>query len=140
MQYSNVTQQLSVSPQLSLDDIDAIKAAGFKSIICNRPDGEGEGQLTFAEIEAKALLLGLTCVYQPIVSGKITPDDAITFEANLQKLEAPVLAYCRTGTRSITLWAMTATKTLPCEAILSISQQAGYNVSEVVRRLKDPAN
>ncbi|MEC8418951.1 MAG: TIGR01244 family sulfur transferase [Pseudomonadota bacterium] len=132
MQYANVTQQLSVSPQVLVEELEAIQAAGFKSIICNRPDGEGVDQPNFAEIEAKALSLGLSCIYQPVVSGKITPQDAITFEANLQKLEAPVLAYCRTGTRCITLWAMTATKTLSYEAILSISQKAGYDLSETL--------
>lgn len=129
MQYANVTHQLSVSPQVLVEDIEAIQAAGFKSIICNRPDGEGEDQPNFAEIEAKALSLGLSCLYQPVVSGKITPHDAITFEASLQKLEAPVLAYCRTGTRCITLWAMSASKNLSYEAILGISQKAGYDVS-----------
>lgn len=129
MQYANVTQQLSVSPQVLVEELKAIQAAGFKSIICNRPDGEGVEQPNFAEIEAKALSLGLSCIYQPVVSGKITPQDAITFEANLQKLEAPVLAYCRTGTRCITLWAMTATKTLSLEAILGISKKAGYDLS-----------
>jgi sulfide:quinone oxidoreductase len=136
MQYANVTQQLSVSPQVLVEELKAIQAAGFKSIICNRPDGEGVDQPNFAEIEAKALSLGLSCIYQPVVSGKITPQDAITFEANLQKLEAPVLAYCRTGTRCITLWAMTATKTLSYEAILSISQKAGYDLSETLLQVK----
>ena len=136
MQYAKVTPQLSVSPQLSLDDIDAIKAAGFKSIICNRPDGEGVDQPDFAEIEAKALSLGLSCIYQPVVSGKITPQDATTFEANLQKLQGPVLAYCRTGTRCITLWAMTASKSLSYEAILGISQKAGYDVSGALVQVK----
>ena len=136
MQYANVTQQLSISPQVLVEDIEEIQTAGFKSIICNRPDGEGVDQPNFAEIEAKALSLGLSCAYQPVVSGKITPDDAITFEANLQKLDAPVLAYCRTGTRCITLWAMTATKTLSYEAILSISQKAGYDLSETLLQVK----
>ena len=136
MQYANVTQQLSVSPQVLVEELKAIQAAGFKSIICNRPDGEGVDQPNFAEIEAKALSLGLSCIYQPVVSGKITPQDAITFEANLQKLQAPVLAYCRTGTRCITLWAMTATKTLSYEAILSISQKAGYDVSGALVQVK----
>jgi len=136
MQYANVTQQLSVSPQILVEDIEAIQAAGFKSIICNRPDGEGVDQPNFAEIEAKALSLGLSCSYQPVVSGKITPQDAITFEANLQKLQGPVLAYCRTGTRCITLWAMAASKSLSYEAILGISQKAGYDLSGALLQVK----
>ena len=137
MQINKVTNYVSVSPQIQLEDVKTLAELGFKSIICNRPDGEGADQPTFAEIEAKASSLGLTCVYQPVVSGKVTQQDAITFEANLQKLEGPVFAYCRTGTRSITLWAMTATKTLSYEDILCLSQKAGYDLSGVVRRLKN---
>lgn len=137
MKYANVTQQLSVSPQILVEDVEAIKAAGFKSIVCNRPNGEGADQPTFSEIEAKATSVGITCVYQPVVSGKVTTEDAVKFEENLQKLEGPVFAYCRTGTRSITLWAMTAVKAVSFEEILSLSQKAGYDLSGVVRRLKN---
>ena len=137
MKYANVTQQLSVSPQILVEDIEAIKAAGFKSIVCNRPNGEGADQPTFSEIEAKATSVGIACVYQPVVSGKVTTEDAVKFEENLQKLEGPVFAYCRTGTRSISLWAMTAVNTLSFEEVLCLSQKAGYDLSGVVRRLKN---
>ena len=137
MQYGNVTQQLSVSAQISVNDIEKIKAAGFKAIICNRPDNEGANQPTFAEIAAKAMSLGLHCVYQPVVSGKVTQQDATTFEAHLQNLEGPVLAFCKTGMRAITLWALGAAKTLSCEEIHSISQKAGYNLSEQISGLKN---
>lgn len=137
MQYSTVTQYLSVSPQISVDDVQTIKTAGFKSIICNRPNGEGADQPTFSEIEAKAQELGLRCIYQPVTSGKVTTDDALKFEESLQTLERPIFAYCRTGTRSITLWAMATSKTSTDEEILTLSQKAGYDLSGVVRRLKN---
>jgi sulfide:quinone oxidoreductase len=137
MKYANVTQELSVSPQILVEDIEAIKAAGFKSIVCNRPNGEGADQPTFSEIEAKATSVGILCVYQPVVSGKVTMEDAVKFEENLQKLEGPVFAYCRTGTRSISLWAMTAVKTLSFEEVLCVSQKAGYDLSGMVLRLQN---
>jgi len=139
MQYANVTQQLSVSPQISVDDIDAIKAAGFKSIICNRPDGEVADQPTFREIEAKAKSLGIPCIYQPVVSGKVTSEEAIKFAQNLDNLEGPVFAYCRSGTRCITLWAMLAVKTLSINEILARCKKAGYDLSGSVACLKSQA-
>ncbi|MCY7296732.1 bifunctional protein tyrosine phosphatase family protein/NAD(P)/FAD-dependent oxidoreductase [Alteromonas sp. a30] len=137
MQYATVTQHLAVSAQISPDDVDAIKAAGFKSIVCNRPNGEGPDQPTFSEIESKAKALGMRSEYQPVVSGKVTAEDAKTFEDNLQSLPGPIFAYCRTGTRSITLWAMAAVKTHSFEEILALSQKAGYDLSGVIRRLKN---
>ena len=54
MELKRLTDTLSVSPQITVSDLPAIRAAGFRVIICNRPDGEGADQPTFAEIEAAA--------------------------------------------------------------------------------------
>lgn len=94
-----LTQQLSVSEQISASDIPDLVKAGFKSIICNRPDGEGWLQPGFADIEAAATKAGLKVSYQPVVSGSITPEDATRFKALLNELPGPVLAYCRSGAR-----------------------------------------
>ena len=106
MQLHTLTTGLSASPQVMPDDLQAIKDAGFRAIICNRPDGEGSDQPTFQEIAKAAKKLGLEAIYQPIVAGKVGDDDAAAFGASLDKLPGPVLAYCRTGTRSATLWSL----------------------------------
>lgn len=137
MSISTVTQHLSVAPQLSPTDIPAIRDMGFKSIICNRPDGEGADQPTFAEIQHEAEKHGMLCQYQPIVSGKVLRGDAAAFGEAIQTMPGPTLAYCRTGTRSITLWAMSAAASLGYEEILRLSQRAGYDIGGVVRRLKN---
>lgn len=137
MALNKVTSELSVSAQITLNDLQHIKEQGYKSIICNRPDGEGADQISFAAIEKQAKILGLNCYYLPVVSSKVTDDDITRFENIVRDLPKPVLAYCRTGTRSISLWAMSAPKTYSYEEILNLSQKAGYDLSGVIRRLKN---
>ena len=95
---------MGVAGQIAVDDLPTIVAAGYRSILCNRPDHEGTGQPSFDEIEQAALACGLEARYLPVVSGAITPADGLTFAQLLDVLPGPVLAYCRSGARSTTLW------------------------------------
>ncbi len=104
MDIKTINADLSVSPQIMPADMQAIKDAGFRSIICNRPDAEGVVQPSFAQIRNAALKVGLETVYQPIVPSEMSADDAATFHKSLTNLPGPVLAYCRTGNRSAALW------------------------------------
>ena len=131
-----IDQTLSVSEQIKAEDLPAIAAAGFKSIICNRPDGEGADQPVFAEIEAAAKAIGLVSNYQPIISGKVGDEDATAFGKLMDTLPKPIFAYCRTGTRSTTLWSLSEGargRSLP--DILAITKAAGYDMAGVVRRI-----
>ena len=94
---------MSVSAQLIPDDIADIAAAGFRAVICNRPDGEGADQPNYAEIERLCTEHDIEAAYLPVVSGKVTDADALAFASLLDLLPKPILAYCRTGTRSTTL-------------------------------------
>jgi sulfide:quinone oxidoreductase len=135
MEFKNVTEAVSVSPQITAADIAAIANAGFRSVICNRPDGEGADQPTFEEIEAAAKDQGLEAHYRPVVSGKVQDADAASFDTLLESLPKPVLAYCRTGTRSATLWALSEGTKRPLPDILQRAKAAGYDVGGVVRRI-----
>lgn len=96
-----VTDQFAVAPQLSPTDMAAVAAAGFKSVINNRPDGEGgPSQPTSAQVEAAARAAGLEYRHQPVNGANIQQHDVDTFGELLQALPGPVLAFCRTGTRS----------------------------------------
>lgn len=106
MDYRQLSDGVSVSPQITAEDVPAVKAAGFRAIVCNRPDGEGAGQPPYAEIARAAEAEGLAVRYQPVISGQITDEDAATFAALLDELPGPVLAYCRSGTRCTQLWQM----------------------------------
>ncbi len=104
MNIRKLSDDLSVCAQVGISDLEAIRAAGFGSIICNRPDGEDSGQPSFHETRTAAQTQGLEARHQPIVPGKISEDDVVTFRALVSELPKPVLAYCRTGARSSSLW------------------------------------
>ena len=95
-----LTDNFAVAPQLGPEDMQAVADAGYKSVIINRPDGEGGAdQPASADVMAAAAAAGLVIEYQPVVSGAMTGDDVARFKVLLGELPAPVLAYCRTGTR-----------------------------------------
>jgi len=135
MSLKAIDTQISVSPQIRPEDLADIAQQGFRSVVCNRPDGEGADQPTFEEIEAAAEKLGLQARYLPIVAGKVRDEDADVFEDMMNELPKPVLAYCRTGTRSATLWSLSQADTQPVADILARTKSAGYDMSGVVRRI-----
>jgi sulfide:quinone oxidoreductase len=130
-----ISETLSVAGQIRPEDIPDIAKAGYRAIICNRPDGEAGDQPTFEEIEAKADASGLKTLYLPVVSGRVNEDDAQAFAKALKQLPGPVLAYCRSGTRSATLWSLAQAQTMPLSDILASAKRAGHDMSAVVRRI-----
>ncbi len=130
-----VSSRLSVSGQIAPSDVAALAAAGYRAILCNRPDGEGADQATFEEIAAEAEQAGLEARYLPVVSGKVTDEDAAAFGRALDELPGPVFAYCRSGTRSVTLWSLSQAEKLDLTEILQRAKAAGYDMSGVVRRI-----
>jgi uncharacterized protein (TIGR01244 family) len=109
MDIRQVAQDFSVAGQISPADIATIKAAGFRSIICNRPDNE-DGAVPHQTIEAAARDAGLAFRYIPAVSGQLTMTDVEHTAAALDDLEGPVFAYCRSGARSANLYMMAKQK------------------------------
>jgi sulfide:quinone oxidoreductase len=135
MDARTITAGLSVAPQITSADVQEIADEGFRAIVCNRPDGEGMDQPNFDEIEAAAAKLGLRTAYLPITAGKVTDDDAAAFRDLMTELPGPILAYCRTGTRSATLWSLAVAKEKSVADILAATQSAGYDMGGVVRRI-----
>ena len=140
MDSNKITDKVSVAPQIAVNDIETIKAAGFKAIICNRPDGEGADQPTFEEIQKAAREAGLEAAYVPVQSGKVTDKNVEEFGAALKELPRPVLAYCRTGTRSATLWSLHEAVKRPLPEILAATKSAGYDMNGVARRIAAPGH
>jgi len=102
---THLSQNVAVAPQLGPQDMVDVAAAGFKSVIINRPDFEGGAdQPTAAAVATAAAAVGLRCEYQPVVSGAMTQADVDRFASLLDSLPRPVLAYCRTGTRCTVLY------------------------------------
>ncbi len=100
-----LNQDFAVAPQLMPADMAAVAAAGFKSVIINRPDFEaGPDQPTAAAVSEAARAAGLQVEYQPVVSGGMTQEDVTRFTELLKIMPAPILAFCRTGTRCSVLY------------------------------------
>ncbi|MGQ7847228.1 TIGR01244 family sulfur transferase [Granulosicoccus sp. 3-233] len=135
MDVKNISDTLSLSKQLQIDDIARLRELGFRSIICNRPDGEAADQPTFAEIQAEAARHGLEMRYLPVVPGQVSNEDVDSFARAMQEMPKPAMAYCRSGTRSATLWSLGQARTRPVPEILAAARSAGFDLSGVVRRL-----
>ena len=136
MDIKTIAPDLSVSPQISVQDVGIAASQGFKSLIINRPDGESSDQTDHAAIEEAARRHGLEVRYVPVVSGKVTDADVEAFNKAMHELPAPALAYCRTGTRSATLWALSQAGHLSTDAILKTTAGAGYDLSGLRSRLE----
>jgi uncharacterized protein (TIGR01244 family) len=104
MEYRKINDDYSVSPQIVPEDIAAIKAAGFRSIICNRPDDEQPGQPTAEEIAVAAAAADLIFKHIPFTSGQMTEDDVQKLTEALDEIPGPVFAYCRSGARSTNIY------------------------------------
>jgi uncharacterized protein (TIGR01244 family) len=109
MDIRQVEDGFGVSGQIAPADVASIKAAGYRSIICNRPDSE-DGAVPHEEIEAAAREAGLTFRYIPAISGQLTPANVDDTTKALGELEGPVFAYCRSGARSTNLYMMAKQK------------------------------
>lgn len=130
-----LTDLVSVSPQIAATDLPALHAAGIRAIVCNRPDGEGADQPTVAEIRAAAAPLGIAVHYLPVDTGKVTDEQAAQFGALVATLVGPVLAYCRSGMRSATLWALSQAGRRPAADIVALAAAAGYDLGALAPRL-----
>lgn len=127
-----LTPAFGVAPQLDADDIAALAAQGWRSLLCNRPDGEAADQPASAELAQVAAAHGLAWRHVPIVSGQWRDADVAAFADALRTLPAPVLAFCRTGTRSIHLWALAMAGTLDAASLTRVAADAGYTLNPAV--------
>jgi uncharacterized protein (TIGR01244 family) len=133
MQLHQLTEQLSVAAQISPEDMADLAMAGFRSVINNRPDGEADGQPASALLAVAAALHGLAYRHLPVVPGQLSDQHAAEFAEALSKLPPPILAFCRTGTRSSSLWALQASS--DADAVLETAHRAGYDLQSLRPRL-----
>jgi uncharacterized protein (TIGR01244 family) len=133
-EFRKVTEDFSVAPQISLNDLARARAEGFVLVINNRPDGEQPGQPTSAQIEAAARAAGLAYAHVPVVGGP-GPDEVEEVRLAIAEAEGPVLAFCRSGTRSIVTWsigqAISGARTRG--ELIDLAGAAGYDLSGVLR-------
>ena len=129
----------SVAPQISEADISAIVSAGFKAIICNRPDYENSEDLHIVVIKAAALEAGLEFA-ENVFDGSSFGSDKIAIQKDLmQKLPNPVLAYCTSGARSAVVWAYANADIIEVDKILATMREAGYQLDHLRDQLEQLA-
>lgn len=131
--FRRVTDDLSVAPQIAVADVAEAARQGFKTLISNRPDGEDPGQPTAREIAAAAADAGLPFYHIP-VRGAPTPEQVEATRLILQDADTPVLAFCRSGTRSIVTWSICQALSGAMERgeLINLGRQAGYDLSGVL--------
>lgn len=139
MDIRKINDNISVAPQIRADDLTEIAAQGFRTVINNRPDGEAHDQTPAAEIEAAARAAGLAYHFVPAISGKLTPENVADFGKTIEEAEGPVLAFCRSGTRSAMLWALSQAGKRPVDEIIRQTAGAGYDVAPLRQFLERKA-
>jgi uncharacterized protein (TIGR01244 family) len=131
-----ITPDFFVSEQLCAADIDQATDSGFATIINNRPDGEAPDQPSSAELEALSKSRGIAYHHLPVTPGIFDADTVRAFAERLTS-GARMLAFCRTGTRSVTLWALLQAGDLGADAVIETAAKAGYDLSALKPRLLD---
>jgi uncharacterized protein (TIGR01244 family) len=129
MDIRQISPAYAVSPQIEAGDIPAIVAAGFKTILCNRPDGEVPPPLQAATIRAAAEGAGLRFVEIPVTHQTLNAQVVAAQSAAMAASDGPVLAYCASGTRSSIVWSLGQAKLQPADAIIAATARVGYELS-----------
>lgn len=131
-----VAPNLFISPQLSIEDVAVAKSMGFGLVIVNRPDDEDVGQPSMAEIERAASAVGMGFAAIPVQPGMFSDDAIRNFGEILATLDTPAIAYCRTGVRAASLWALSTAPTIGADAAIAAAGAAGYNLHPLKPRLE----
>lgn len=129
-------EALSASPQIVPEDLPAIAAKGFRSVISNRADGEEPGQPSAEALRQAAEAAGLAFAHVPVVGGAISEQDVADFRQALADLPQPVFGFCRTGTRTTTLWALANAGAQTPDRLIDRAKSAGYDLGALRPRLE----
>lgn len=133
--FRRVTDQISVSPQIAEADLDRAAAEGFRLVINNRPDGEAPDQPTAASMAEAARARGLDYAHIPVV-GQPTTEQVEAVRQQVEAATGPVLAYCRSGTRSIVTWALGQhlSGARSRDELVRLGAAAGYDLAPILPR------
>lgn len=107
MDIRQINDEYAVCGQISVEDLDQIKAMGFKSIVCHRPDHEAPDQPEFANVAARAKQLGMQITHIPVGPMGVTADAVSKMVDALDEFDRPMLGFCRSGARSTNIYQQT---------------------------------
>lgn len=126
-----ITPDYAVSPQIEPGDLPAIKAAGYVTVIDNRPDGEIPPHLHADAMRTAAEALGLTFVLNPVVGGALTMANVTAQGAAIAASTGPVFAYCASGNRSSIVWALANAGKLSPDELIGLPARFGYQLEHL---------
>ena len=130
--FRQLTDTVFASPQIGVAEIEAAAAQGVRLVINNRPEDESDDQTPGAEIEAAARAAGLDYVAIPVTHAGFSEGQVKAMAEALAKADGPVLAYCRSGTRSTLLWSLAeASRGASPARLAAQAADAGYDISPV---------
>lgn len=136
--FTSLSPSLSVAAQIDETTLEQAVRAGFRLVICNRPDGEEAGQPSSASLARRAEALGIGFLRIPVRPGLFPDGDVAAFHAAVAGAGGPVLAYCRTGTRSASLAALSTLDAADPDRSIRAIETAGYDLSRVRAWLNRP--
>ena len=139
MHINQLSPDYSVAPQIAIKDVATILNAGFKSVICNRPDQENPVPCQIEAIKTAVLAVGLEFAENVFDSYSFGSDKVERQTELLKQLPSPVLAYCASGNRCSVIWAFALAGTLEIDAILDATTHAGYQLSHIRPQLENLA-
>lgn len=131
MDLKRINDHVSVSGQISPEDVATLKSLGFVAIVNNRPDGESPDQPAGEEIEAAARATGLAYHAIPLGREGVNAELVEKTKAVIEGSDGPVFCFCRSGTRSTTLWALSQAGEMDASEIISQAAEAGYDMSHL---------
>lgn len=126
MEIRALTETYAVSPQISAADVAEIKAAGYTTVICNRPDAENPPDQQAAAIREAVEAAGLAFVENPVVGGALTLQNVDAQAAAIDASSGPVFAYCASGNRSSIVWALSQAGRTPADDLIAAGAKWGY--------------
>jgi uncharacterized protein (TIGR01244 family) len=126
-----LTPDYAVSPQIEPGDLATIKAAGYVTVIDNRPDGEIPPHLHTPVMRAAAEALGLVFVVNPVIGGQLTMANVTAQGAGIAASPGPVLAYCASGNRSSVVWALANAGKHPVDDLVGLPARFGYQLDHL---------
>lgn len=136
----NVTPEFAIGPQVSGDDFEQLHAAGFASVLNARPDDEVGVYLAARDAEQLARENGLAYAHSPTENHAIFEPEIIDrFEQALVELPKPIFAHCKTGTRTVILWALVASRHRPVESVIATLRSAGQEIDFLEQELRASA-
>ncbi len=126
-----LTPDYAVSPQIGLEDLAAIRAAGFAMVFDNRPDAEIPAELHTDGMRRAALAAGLEFVANPVIGGALTMQNVAAQAEAMAQAGGPVFAYCASGNRCSIVWALTQAGRHPVDQLIATAARHGYNLEHL---------